>query len=358
MSKKKVVITGGGTGGHVFPALAIAEELRKRKISVLYVGSAHGMESKFVPEKGFPFYTVSTGALKNQTALKKILTFFHLLKGVLWSVVFLLKEKPGLTIGVGGYVSAPICLASFLLRIPIFLQEQNASVGIANRFLGKLATRIFLGFKEAENAFNPKKCVVSGNPLRDDFFSSKVSPYNSKSSHLLVLGGSQGAKAINQAMMDLVSELIAHFPEIKITHQTGKSDLETVRACYKKFSKNQVSVQPFIENMVEAYNQASLVVCRSGALTVSELIQVGRPALFVPYPRKGQNDQTANAKFVETAGGARVVEQGPQFKERLWAVLESVFNPVTLQEMAEKTSRLRSSSGLATIGDQCEIALR
>lgn len=356
--KKKVVITGGGTGGHVFPALAIAEELRKRKISVLYVGTAHGMESKFVPEKGFPFYTVSTGALKNQNALKKILAILHLIKGVLWSFGFLLKERPGLTIGVGGYVSAPICLASFLLRIPVFLQEQNASVGIANRLLGKLASKVFLGFKEAEYAFNPKKCIVSGNPLREDFFSSRVSAYNPQSLRLLILGGSQGAKAINQALMDLSDELVAQFPGIQVTHQTGQSDLAKVAAHYKKFPSGQFTAQPFIQNMVEAYNQASLVVCRSGALTVSELLQVGRPAVFIPYPRQGQNDQTANARFVERAGAARVVEQGPEFKERLWETLKSVFNPLTLEEMAQKTSRLRSSSGLATIGDQCELALR
>ncbi|NBX77669.1 MAG: undecaprenyldiphospho-muramoylpentapeptide beta-N-acetylglucosaminyltransferase [Proteobacteria bacterium] len=358
MKKKKVVITGGGTGGHVFPALAIAEELRKRKFSVLYVGTEHGMESKFVPEKGFPFYTVSTGALKNQSILKRISSLFHLFKGVLWSLGFLIKEKPSLTIGVGGYVSAPVCLASFILRIPIFLQEQNASVGIANQLLGKLATKVFLGFKEAEYAFNPKKCIVSGNPLREVFMSSPASTFNPQSLHLLVLGGSQGAKAVNQAMLDLAADLVARFPGIQVTHQTGQSDAARVAEGYDKIAKSQFRVLPFIKDMVEAYNQASLVICRAGALTVSELIQMGRPAIFVPYPRRGQNDQTANARFVAEAGAAKVVEQGPQFKERLWAALESSFNPVTLQEMAEKTSRLRSSSGLATIGDQCEIALR
>jgi UDP-N-acetylglucosamine--N-acetylmuramyl-(pentapeptide) pyrophosphoryl-undecaprenol N-acetylglucosamine transferase len=159
-------------------------------------------------------------------------------------------------------------------------------------------------------------------------------------------------------MMELASKLVARFPGIQVTHQTGQSDAPRVAECYEKIAKDRFLVRPFIQNMVEAYNQASLVICRAGALTVSELIQMGRPAIFVPYPRRGQNDQTANALFVAEAGAAKVVEQGPQFKERLWSALESSFNPVTLQEMAEKTSRLRSSSGLATIGDQCEIALR
>lgn len=358
MSKKKVVITGGGTGGHVFPALAIAEELRKRKISVLYVGSERGMEGRLVPEKGFPFYTVSVGAIKNQGLLKILSTLLRLMKGIFWSIGFLMKEKPGLTIGVGGYVSAPICIASFILRIPIFLQEQNASVGIANRFLGKLATKIFLGFEEARGAFNSDKCVVSGNPLREVFFSPKVKPYQSNANTLLVLGGSQGAHAINQVMMELAPELIEKFPGIKMIHQTGKSDAEKVTDFYKKLSPNQIEVKAFIEDMVSAYEQASLVVCRAGALTVSELIQLGRPALFIPYPRRGQNDQTANARFVEVAGGARVVEQGPEFYSRMKKTLFECFQPLKLEEMAQKTSRLRSAPGLATIGDQVEMALR
>ena len=358
MKKGKVVITGGGTGGHVFPALAIAEELRKRKISVLYVGTETGMESRFVPEKGFPFYTVSTGALKNQTFLKRLAALLQLAKGVLWALGFLFREKPDLVIGVGGYVSAPVCLAAFLLGIPIFLQEQNASVGIANRLLGKLATKIFLGFKEAESAFNPKKCTVTGNPLRPDFLSTAVSAYNPNALHVLVLGGSQGAKAINEALMDLAPFLVSQYSGIKITHQTGQTDLPRVSEFYERTAQGQLTAKPFIQNMVEAYNQASLVICRAGALTVSELIQVGRPAIFIPYPRRGQNDQTANARFVEQAGAARVVEQGPQFKERLLSTFESIFKPVTLQEMAQKTSQLRTSSGLATIGDLCEIALR
>lgn len=357
MSKKKVVITGGGTGGHVFPAIAIAEELRKRKISVLYVGSERGMESKFVPEKGFPFYSVSSGAIKNQSALKILSTLFQLLQGIVWSVRFLMKEKPQLTIGVGGYVSFPICFASFLLRIPIFLQEQNASVGISNRILGRLATRIFLGFEEAKSAFNPRKCVVSGNPLREVFFGPEVKPYQPQKNHLLVLGGSQGARAINEAVMELSGEILRTFPGITITHQTGVSDAKKVEAHYQQMAPGRFQAKPFINNMVEAYNEASLVICRSGALTVSELIQVGRPAIFIPYPRRGQNDQTANARFLESSGAAKVVEQGPDFKSRLWDSLQACFTPPQLQEMAFKTSRLRSPSGLATIGDQVENAL-
>lgn len=363
--KKKVVITGGGTGGHVFPALAIAEELRKRKISVIYVGSKAGMEARFVPEKGFPFFSVSSGALKNQGLLKRVSGVLRLLRGVLWSFRFLWSEKPELVIGVGGYVSAPVCLAAFCLRIPVFLQEQNASVGITNRLLGKIASKVFLGFEEASSFFPKGRTIVTGNPLREVFYSPpkpegtalllappKVMPY------LLVIGGSQGAHAVNAAMMEIIPELKSRFPEVKVLHQTGKSDFEKVKAHYEALKLKEVSVEPFISNMFEAYESATLVVCRAGALTVSELIQMGRPALFVPYPRRGQNDQTANARMLEMRGGARVVEQGPDFHQRLKDTLFEIWNPLTLQDMAQKSSQLRSANGLATIAELCENALR
>lgn len=358
MTKKKVVITGGGTGGHVFPALAIAEELRKRKISVLYVGSASGMESTFVPQKGFPFYTVASGAIKNQNALKKIGTVIQLIKGVFWAVFFLRRERPDLTLGVGGYVSFPVCFASFILGIPVYLQEQNASVGIANRLLGKIAQKIFLGFQQAEEAFSAQKCLVTGNPLRENFLTAPPLPLSTRPLHLLILGGSQGARAINAALMELIPQLLQQVPDLHVTHQTGKSDWERVETSYRRCSNPNIGAVPFIDDMVSAYQKASLVICRAGALTVSELIQMGRPAIFVPYPRQGQNDQTANARFVETAGAARVIEQGPHFEERLKLAVESLLKPQILEEMAQKTSRLRSASGLATIGSQIEAALR
>jgi len=176
--------------------------------------------------------------------------------------------------------------------------------------------------------------------------------------YLLVLGGSQGAHALNAAMMEIVPEFKKRFPEAGIIHQTGNSDFEKVKAHYESLGLKEIQVTPFISEMLDAYQKASLVICRAGALTVSELIQVGKPALFVPYPRRGQNDQTANAQMLASRGGARVVEQGPEFHNRLKTALFEVMAPLTLKEMAQKTSQLRSSEGLATIGDLCENAMR
>jgi len=200
--------------------------------------------------------------------------------------------------------------------------------------------------------------VLTGNPLREIFYEHPSSPVPADSQTLLVLGGSQGARAINEALMELAPRMLQKFPKMKIVHQTGKSDAPKVESLYQTLATGHLKAKPFIENMFEAYQSASLIICRAGALTVSEIIQCGRPAIFVPYPRRGQNDQTANAHLLEQAGGARVVEQGPQFSARLWQAFEDCFNSPKLQEMAEKTSRLRSRSSLATIGDQIQVALR
>ncbi len=255
-------------------------------------------------------------------------------------------------VGVGGYVSAPACLAGFLLRIPVYLQEQNVSVGIANRMLGKIARKVFLGFGEAKSYFSAKKCIVTGNPIRSEFF--KPFPYPPKGMSLLILGGSQGARAINELITGLLEVLPPTFPEISILHQTGEKDLAPVSEYYSKNFTGKYEVVPFIKDMAGAYLKASLVISRSGALTVSELIQVARPALFIPYPRKGQNDQTANAYLLQEKGAARVVEQGDRFKERFWATLLEIFHPEKLAPMHTAYTELRRENALISICDRIE----
>ncbi len=349
----KIVITGGGTGGHVFPALAIAEELRSRGHELLYIGSDRGLEARLAPEKNIRFIPVRTGPVKNQSLLRKIKTVFQLVSATLWSYRLLRRERIGAVVGVGGYISVPVALAGFLLRIPVFLQEQNVSVGIANRFLGRISRRIFLGFPEAAKYFPADKCVFTGNPIRKEFFKPLPS-YNPEAKTLLILGGSQGAKAINQVITQSLSRIPSDW---KIIHQTGVSDADAVRATYEKSFKGTFTVKPFIENMVDTMASASVVVSRSGAVTVSELVQIGRPVIFVPFPRRGQNDQTDNARWVESHGGALVVEQGEQFSERFWSAWDSIFENHRLGAMAASFSTLRRPSAIATIGDRIEAEL-
>jgi len=315
------------------------------------------METRLVPQRGYPFFTVQSGAVKNQGVVKRLTSILQLLRGVGWALQFLRRERPVAVVGVGGYVSVPTSLAAFILRIPLFLQEQNTSVGIANRWLGKLARKVFLGFAEATPYFPKNRCSVTGNPIRAEFY-APLAAYAPEKKNVLILGGSQGARAINELVTGLLEVLTATFPGISIVHQTGERDFETVKALYQERFHGPFEVVPFIQDVAAAYTQASLVVSRSGALTVSELIQVGRPAIFIPYPRVGQNDQTANAALLERIGAARVVEQGDRFKERFWKTLLEVFAPAPLLAMAKCYSPLRRENALVTIGDQIEQSLQ
>lgn len=347
-NSKTIIITGGGTGGHVFPALAIAEALRQKQFHVVYVGSPSGMETKLVPERGIPLITLKSGAVKNQGVLKTLASLLRVLLSVFDAMAILRREKPLAVVGVGGYVSVPVSVAAFFLRIPLFLQEQNVSVGIANRFLGKLARKVFLGFTQAEKYFSTAKCIQTGNPLRTIFYEEPVGPLKLEPIHLLVMGGSQGARAINQAMMKFVPGLLEKFPNLTVTHQTGVKDEAMVKAAYA-VTNGRAQAFPFLTAMRNEYEKASLVVCRSGALTVSELLWVKRPAVFVPFPRSGQNDQVDNAKYLEGLGAAKVVEQGDQFESRLQQAVENCLNAEKLRAMGQAYSALPQKSALDSI---------
>lgn len=349
----KTIITGGGTGGHVFPALAIAEELRNRGHDLLYVGSDRGLEARLAPQKQIRFIPIRTGPVKNQSVVRVVKTLFQLIGAIWWSIQLLRKEKPNAVMGVGGYISVPVCVAAFLLRIPVFLQEQNVSVGIANRFLGRLSRKIFLGFPEAARYFKAAKCVTTGNPIRKEFF-EKQPEYNPRGRTLLILGGSQGARSINQVVVQNLDRLP---PDIHVIHQTGASDFESVKAAYAMKYPGTAEVAPFIEDVVGAMAKATIVVSRSGAITVSELVQMERPAILVPFPRTGQNDQTDNARWLENNGAAVTVEQGEGFLERYWAAWAKTFRVERLSQMHAGFSALRRPPAIATICDQIESAM-
>ncbi len=351
--KSKIVITGGGTGGHVFPALAIAEELQKRGHEVLYIGSDRGMEAKLAPQKSVRFLPIRTGPLKNQSLLRRIKTVFQLLGAIAWSLRLLRRDKVEAVVGVGGYISAPMCVAGFLLRLPVFLQEQNVSVGIANRLLGKMSRRIFLGFPEAAAYFDARKCVPTGNPIRKEFF-EPLPPYDPEGKTLVILGGSQGARSINQ----MITANLGKLPQdLHIIHQTGISDVESVRTAYRGYP-GKVEVTAFIEDMVGTMSRATVVVSRSGAITVSELVQVGRPCILIPFPRQGQNDQTDNAQWLAKHGTAVIVEQGDGFAERFLSAWNQIYRKDALSLMAQGFSGLRRPPAIATIGDRIEEELR
>lgn len=353
MTDKTIAVTGGGTGGHVFPALAIADEFRRRGYRVVYVGTAHGMEAKLVPARGYPLVTLQVSGIKNQGVGKIFVSLARLVKAVGRCFGLLRTEKPQAVIGVGGYVSAPLCLAAWLKGTPLFLQEQNTSVGIANRLLGRLAGRVFLGFPEGARYFPRSRSVVTGNPVRPEIEAAEF-PYDPEAQRLLILGGSQGARAVNEAVMARLEELHARYPKLEIVHQSGDPDFARVKAAYEARFKGRFEVRPLLSDMVERYQWASFIIARSGAMTVTELMHSGRPALLVPYPRVGQNDQTANAAFLARSGGAVVCEQGEGFSERFGQALFETFLPKRLQEMHRALKGLRQRGALVSIADHVE----
>lgn len=354
----KVVVTGGGTGGHIFPALAIAEELIRRGFSVVYIGSHQGLEAKWVPPTGIPFLSVRSGAVKNQSLLKIAKTLIELASGFVSSIRHFVREKPAAVVGVGGYVSVPVVLAGFVLRKKIFLQEQNASVGLANRLLGRLAHQIFLGFESARKSFPASRCIHSGNPLRSDFYVKATPPLSTHPLSILILGGSQGAKSINSVVLETLQELFSYYPNTVVVHQTGEPDFTRVRDTVSKHRDRKITAAPFISDMWSAYAAASLVIARAGAITVTELIHMKRPALFIPYPRQGQNDQTDNAYMLERAGCARVVEQGENFKKRFWTTLQTLLDPVLLKKMHDQYDKISHPNALTCIGDEMTSHLK
>jgi len=306
----RAILAGGGTGGHVIPALAIANELKKSYgAEVLFIGTARGIENRLVPAAGYPLRLVRVGALKNVSLMTRAKTALDLPRAV-WDAGRMLNEfAPDVVIGVGGYASGPAMLAAVLKRIPTLAFEPNVVPGFANRVVARFVSGAAVHFGETAKYF--RHAEVTGVPVRQAFFEIPVLETNKKhggTPTLLVFGGSQGAHAINEAMIRCLPELLRQAPGIHIIHQTGERDYNDARAAYKVLGES-AEVFKFIEDMPAAFGRADLVVCRSGASTVAEITAAGKPAIFVPFPRAADDHQRVNAEALARVGAAVVVEE-------------------------------------------------
>ena len=301
----RAILAGGGTGGHVIPALAIAKELRKSyEAEVLFIGTARGIENRLVPAAGYPLQLVRVGALKNVSLMTRAKTAFDLPRAV-WSAGRMLNEfAPDVVIGVGGYASGPAMLAAVLKHIPTLAFEPNVVPGFANRVVARFVSGAAVHFEETAKYF--RHAEVTGVPVRQAFF--EIEPKRGGIPTLLVFGGSQGARAINEAMIRCLPELRRQSPGIHIIHQTGERDYDDALAAYAS-SGEAAEVFKFIEDMPAAFARADLVVCRSGASTVAEITAAGKPAIFVPFPRAADDHQRVNAEALARSGAAVVVEE-------------------------------------------------
>jgi UDP-N-acetylglucosamine--N-acetylmuramyl-(pentapeptide) pyrophosphoryl-undecaprenol N-acetylglucosamine transferase len=335
----RAILAGGGTGGHVIPALAIAQQLQKDYAAeVLFVGTARGIENRLVPAAGFPLRLVQVGALKNVTLATRLKTSFDLPRAVWDSRRILSEFRPDIVIGVGGYASGPAMLAAVLSGVPTLVFEPNFVPGFANRVVAPLVSGAAVHFAETGRYF--RRCEVTGVPVREAFFQiANKNAMNSKPT-LLLFGGSQGAHAINEVVMDSVADLRHRIPGIHIVHQTGERDYNDAQAAYANLG-DSVEVYRFIDNMPGLFARAGLIMCRSGASTVAEITAAGKPAVFVPFPRAADDHQKRNAEALERAGAAIMLEESKLNRETLVETVGSLFSqPSRLEKMGDAARRL------------------
>jgi UDP-N-acetylglucosamine--N-acetylmuramyl-(pentapeptide) pyrophosphoryl-undecaprenol N-acetylglucosamine transferase len=332
----RVILAGGGTGGHVIPALAIAQELKNAfSAQVLFVGTARGIENRLVPAAGFPLQLIQVGAL-NQVSLATRLKTAIGLPGAVWESRRMLAEfQPDVVIGVGGYASGPAMLAAIMKGTPTLAFEPNVVPGFANRAVARWVSAAAVHFEETAEYFG--NAEITGVPVRKAFFEIAGQRDESGPPTLLVFGGSQGAHAINQAVIQCLPELVAQVPEIHIIHQTGERDYNDARAAYEQ-AKVSAEVQAFTNDMPGVFARADLLLCRSGASTVAEITAAGKPAIFVPFPRAADDHQRVNAQALERAGAAVVLEE---------TQLDQVWLVETVSTLLGDRPRLRAMSQAA-----------
>lgn len=308
----RVVIAGGGTGGHLYPGIAVARELLSRRTDALitFAGTAKGIESRVVPLEGFPLDLIRSGGLKGKSLADRARGAWLLPLGMAdaWRIVS--ARRPDLVIGVGGYSSGPVVLVASLRGVPTMLLEQNAVPGLTNRLLARFVRAAAVTFDSTREYFGAK-AFVSGNPVRPEFVEAANRPREVRAddqTRVLVFGGSQGAHAINVAMVEAAARLAAVAPHLDLTHQTGERDLEMVRDAYRAAGL-QAQVEPFLYDMGRRIGEADLIVSRAGATTLAELTAAGKPSLLVPLPTATDDHQRRNAEALASAGASEVLLQ-------------------------------------------------
>ena len=318
----RAILAGGGTGGHVIPALAIAHQLQKQYgTEILFIGTARGIENRLVPAAGFSLRRVQVGALRNVSLTTRLKTFFDLPRAIWESGRMLSEFRPQIVIGVGGYASGPAMMAAILRAIPTLVFEPNFVPGFANRVVARFVSAAAVHFEETGRYF--RRCAVTGVPVREAFFAVAGKPA-SPTPTLLVFGGSQGAHAINQVVMQSAPELVKRVPGLHIVHQTGERDYNDAQAAYANL-EDAVELYRFIDDMPAQFASASLLICRAGASTVAEVTAAGKPAIFVPFPRAADDHQKRNAEALQRAGAAVMLEESRLSPESLVETATSLF---------------------------------
>jgi len=360
---KKAMIMAGGTGGHVFPALAVAEALRGHGVEVRWLGTRRGMESQQVPKHGFPIDYISISGLRGKGKLSLLLAPFRLLLAMAQALWIMLRYRPQVVLGMGGFVTGPGGVVARLLGRPLVIHEQNAIAGLTNRLLAKIATRVLEAFPGAfrnsqrvRHTGNPVRATITQLPVPQSRFEGRNGPLR-----ILVVGGSQGALALNQIVPEAIAGLPAELrPEV--WHQCGRHHCEQSEAVYRQ-AGIEARVMPFIDDMNSAYEWADVVICRAGAMTVAELAAAGVGAILVPFPFAVDDHQTANGRYLAEHGAAEIIPQ-PQLKpETLAERLEELAHDALggrerILKMAEQAHSLAMPNATEEVMNQCLEVMR
>ncbi|HVF51595.1 MAG TPA: undecaprenyldiphospho-muramoylpentapeptide beta-N-acetylglucosaminyltransferase [Pyrinomonadaceae bacterium] len=356
----RVLIAAGGTGGHIYPGIAVAKELMSRDAAtvVRFVGTARGLETRLVPQAGFELSLIESAGLVNMGLRERVRGLWILPQSFLAARKVIREFAPDIVVGAGGYVSGPVLLVASLLRVPTLVMESNAVPGFTNRTLARFVRRAAVSFPDAVGYFRGK-AVVTGNPVRKEFFDIPSKPRDPERFSLLLFGGSQGARAINEAMAAALPHLDAVRGVLRIEHQTGKADFEKVRAAYASAGwAERANVREYIDDMVGSFAAADLIISRAGATTSFELMAAGKGALMIPLP--GQLEQRRNAEAMQKAGAARMILQDELTGQRLAQEIAAlVAAPATLTEMEHASRKLaRRDAAGATVKLMEELVRR
>lgn len=349
----KVLIAAGGTGGHIYPGIAVAQEIMRRdsQSQVRFVGTARGLETKLVPKAGFELMLIDSTGLKNVSLVARMRGVAILPKSFVSARNVIREFAPDVVVGAGGYVSGPVVLMAAFMRRPTLVMESNALPGWTNRVLARFVNRAAVSFEQALPFFRGKG-VVTGNPVRREFFEIPAKQREPGKLSLLVFGGSQGAHAINEAVIAALPGF-KHLPvTLRIKHQTGAADFARVKDAYVETGwSEQAEVSSYIDNMVSDFAQADVVICRAGATTTAELIAAGKAAIMIPFPYAADDHQRKNAEALQAAGAARMIAQEELSGERLVREIEE------FAQSPEILTRMESASRKLAHGDAAVAAV-
>jgi UDP-N-acetylglucosamine--N-acetylmuramyl-(pentapeptide) pyrophosphoryl-undecaprenol N-acetylglucosamine transferase len=349
------VIAGGGTGGHLFPGIAVGGEFMSRnaRSRILFVGAGRPLEKEALARAGFPQRVIAIEGIKGRGLWTGMRVLMKIPGALLRSAGILADVRADLVVGVGGYAAGPVALAAWLKRIPLVLCEQNSVPGITNRMLLPLAKRVYVSFEDTRGSIDPAKKRLTGNPVRQQFLTASIREAEGQGPFtILVVGGSQGAHAINLAFVDALTHLRRR-SQICFVHQTGAGDRDRVAEAYAKAGFD-AEVKPFFHDMASRYRRADLVVCRAGATTVAELTVLGKPALFVPYPYAADNHQERNAQALVDQGAARMMRERDLSGAELARCLDELIDDAhRLAAMAAQSKSLGKPEAAKAIVDDC-----